>query len=657
MPISLATLPEDHRYRLLVEAVTDYAIYMLDAEGVVTSWNPGAQRIKGYTADEIIGQHFSRFYGDSDRANGLPARALKIAAHAGKFEGEGWRIRKDGSQFWAQVVIDPIKAQDGQVIGYAKITRDLTERREAEAQLRRTQEQFRLLVQGVTDYAIYMLDREGHVVSWNVGAERIKGYRPDEIIGRSFDTFYRAEDREHGDPMRALAIVVGGQRFESEGWRVRKDGSHFWANVVMDPVFDDSGKIIGVAKVTRDVTEKRRAQEALAIAQASLFQSQKLDAIGQLTGGVAHDFNNLLMVILSSLRLIDRRAAGADPLVKKWVETAISATQRGASLTQRMLAFARRQELKPDRVDVAHLVEGMTEMLRRTIGPTISLHVDIPSDLPPAYVDENQLELALLNLAVNARDAMPDGGPIQIEASKEEVSQAEGRLRPGTYIRLAVKDAGEGMDAETLTHAMEPFFTTKGVGKGTGLGLSMVEGVASQSGGQLILNSRVGDGTTAVIWLPIAASERQPEPQPAPLDTVLRPDPAPAQAGMNGGTLNVILVDDDPLVLDSTVALLQDMGHTVTSSNSALEALQVFRKGHKFDLIITDQAMPGMTGTELLAVVKSLQPDIISIIATGYVETGSVMAIPADALRLNKPFNQEQLARSLEVAASACRRA
>ncbi|HEY4084106.1 MAG TPA: PAS domain S-box protein [Burkholderiaceae bacterium] len=653
MPVSIATLPEEHRYRLLIEAVTDYAIYMLDAEGIVTSWNPGAQRFKGYTADEIIGQHFSRFYVDEDRAHGLPARALKMAADCGKFEGEGWRVRKDGTQFWAQVVIDPIKAQDGQIIGYAKITRDLTERREADLQLRRTQEQFRLLVQGVTDYAIYMLDREGKVVSWNVGAERIKGYRPDEIIGRSFDTFYRPEDREHGDPKRALAIVLGGQRFESEGWRVRKDGSHFWANVVMDPVFDDAGQIIGVAKVTRDVTEKRKTQEALAIAQASLFQSQKLDAIGQLTGGVAHDFNNLLMVILSSLRLIDRRAGGDDPLVKKWVETAISATQRGASLTQRMLAFARRQELKPDRVDIAKLVEGMTELLRRSIGPTISLSVDIPADLPPAYVDENQLELALLNLAVNARDAMPDGGPIRIEAAKEEVSQAEGKLLPGVYVRLGVKDVGEGMDAQTLTRAMEPFFTTKGVGKGTGLGLSMVEGVASQSGGQLILKSRVGEGTTAEIWLPIAAAE----PEPASLDAVLSPDHPSPHCGMNGSALNVILVDDDPLVLDSTVALLQDMGHLVTSSNSALEALQVFRKGHKFDLIITDQAMPGMTGTELLAVVKSLQPDIISIIATGYVETGAVMAIPADALRLNKPFNQEQLARSLEVAASACRRA
>jgi PAS domain S-box-containing protein len=647
----IASLPVEHRYRLLVEAVTDYAIYMLDAGGIVTSWNPGAQRFKGYTADEIIGQHFSRFYVDEDRAAGLPARALRLAAEQGQFEGEGWRLRKDGTRFWAQVVIDPIKTPQGRLIGYAKVTRDLTERREAEAQLRRSQEQFRLLVQGVTDYAIFMLDPDGKVASWNSGAERIKGYRPDEIIGRGFDTFYRPEDRERGDPARALAAVLGGQRFESEGWRVRKDGSHFWANVVMDPVHDDAGQIIGVAKVTRDVTEKRAAQQALEQAQASLFQSQKLDAIGQLTGGVAHDFNNLLMVILSSLRLIDRRAGDADPLIHKWVQSAISATQRGASLTQRMLAFARRQDLNPDRVDVAALIDGMSDLLQRSVGPTIRLRTELPDDLPAAFVDPNQLELALLNLAVNARDAMPDGGLLRIAAGPEQLARDEGRLRAGRYLRLSVIDSGTGMDADTLARAMEPFFTTKGVGKGTGLGLSMVEGLASQSGGQLLLKSQPGEGTSAEIWLPVASAEAPPQ---APAQPAGGPASSRPPAGRDGQAvqraLRVLLVDDDRLVLDSTRTLLQNLGHAVTSTDSALEALQLLRKGGQFDLILADQAMPDMTGNELLTLVKSVRPGIAAIIATGYVELEPMVASPAGTVRLNKPFDEHQLVRAIETA-------
>ncbi len=638
IPMSVSALPEEHRYRLLIEAVTDYAIYMLDANGIVTSWNPGAQRFKGYQADEIIGQHFSRFYVPEDQRAGLPARALAIAAERNQFEGEGWRVRKDGTRFWAQVVIDPIKTAKGTVIGYAKVTRDLTERRESEAALRRSQEQFRLLVQGVSDYAIYMLNLDGTVASWNSGAERIKGYRAEEIIGSNFETFYRPEERERGDPKRALATVLTQGRFESEGWRMRKDGSHFWASVVMDPVHDDDGRIIGIAKVTRDVTEKRRAQQALEAAQATLFQSQKLDAIGQLTGGVAHDFNNLLMVILSSLRLIDRRTGEGDASVRKWVQTAISATQRGAALTQRMLAFARRQELKPDRVDIVSLVQDMRDLLQRSIGPTLTLRLDTPRDLPPAYVDRNQLELALLNLAVNARDAMPEGGPITLATGTETLLAPRGALAAGTYLKLSMIDAGSGMDAATLDRAIEPFFTTKGVGKGTGLGLSMVQGLVSQSGGHFMLRSAPGMGTTAEIWLPAAPGEAA-APAPAPALAA-----ASATSAEQHGLLQILLVDDDPLVLESTAALLQDMGHHVASASGAVDALRLLREGASFDLLITDQAMPQMSGSELLVLVNRLQPRVASIIATGYVGMSSgAHEIPAFAVRLNKPFDQQAL--------------
>src|SRR3984957_7146917 len=301
------SLTADGRYRLLVEGISDYAIYLLSPGGTITSWNRGAEIFKGYKADEIIGRHFSEFYTAEDRAAGLPARALETAAREGKFESEGWRVRKDGGRFWAYVIIDSIRSQNGTLIGYAKITRDLTERRAAEESLRLSQEQFRLLVQGVTDYAIYMLSPSGEIASWNAGAERIKGYTSDEVLGTHFSRFYTADDQAAGEPARALAVAAKEGRFEKEGKRVRKDGTVFWANVVIDALRAPDGSLLGFAKIPRDVTAQRESRKALEEARETLFQAQKMDAVGQLTGGVAHDFNNLLMVIKGSLELLSKR--------------------------------------------------------------------------------------------------------------------------------------------------------------------------------------------------------------------------------------------------------------------------------------------------------------------------------------------------------------
>jgi PAS domain S-box-containing protein len=636
-------LTEEARYRLLVEAVADYAIFMLDANGIVSSWNPGARRFKGYLAEEIIGQHFSRFYEEADRRSGLPQRALAAAREHGKYEAEGWRVRKDGSRFWAHVVIDPIRDPSGAVVGYAKITRDLTERRAAEQRLRRSEEQFRLLVQSVTDYAIYMLDTEGRVTSWNAGAERIKGYRPEEILGQHFSRFYRPEDRRNGEPMRALATAARDGRFESEGWRVRKDGTRFWANVVVDPVRDESGTIIGFAKVTRDVTERDRARQALESARESLFQSQKLDAIGQVTGGVAHDFNNLLMVVLSSLELL-RRRLGDDARAATLIDNAMRAAQRGASLTQRMLAFARRQDLNPEPVDIAETVRGLSDLLQRSVGPTVTIETRFPESLKPVRVDQNQFELVLLNLTVNARDAMPHGGEIVISASEENLDQPTQKLAPGAYVCTRVSDNGEGMDEETLHRATEPFFTTKGVGKGTGLGLSMVEGLASQSGGRFVLRSRPGEGTTAELWLPVAQ---------APAGVAC--PPAPASKGEEGPRPLVILaVDDDALVLASTRAMLEDLGHVTLVASSAAEALQTLNSRPDVELLLTDHAMPQMTGAQLIDTIRGEHPDLAIVLATGYAELEEKAATP-DIATLTKPFTQEQLSESIRAALKACR--
>ncbi|HEY9238547.1 MAG TPA: PAS domain S-box protein, partial [Burkholderiaceae bacterium] len=457
----LKALRTEERYRLLVDAVTDCAIYMLDPEGFVVSWNPGAQRLKGYTEAEIVGRHVSQFHSKEDALAGLPALAMGNAARDGRFGTEGWRIRKDGSRFWAHVVIDPIRASDGGLLGFAMVTHDLTERRAAQDELQDSRQQFELLVQSVTDYAIYRLTPDGTVASWNAGAQRIKGYPPHEAIGSHFSRFYREEDRAADRPAAALRTAVVEGRFESEGWRVRKDGTQFWASVVIDPIRNAQGELSGFAKVTRDVTEKREAQRALERAREALFQSQKLDAIGQLTGGVAHDFNNLLMVVLSSLELLKRRLP-ADEKAQRLVDNAMQGARRGVTLTKRMLAFARRQQLDPVAVRVPELVGGMHDLLARSLGPTIRIELDLTAAPRPVFVDPNQLELAVLNLAVNARDAMPHGGVLGISARLVSVTRADAALAAGDYVRLAITDTGSGMTEETLAHAAEPFFTTKG---------------------------------------------------------------------------------------------------------------------------------------------------------------------------------------------------
>jgi PAS domain S-box-containing protein len=629
------SIGEGDRYRLLIESITDYAIYMLDPSGVVTSWNPGAQRFKGYLPDEVIGTHFSRFYTAKDRELELPAFALEQAKTEGKFEAEGWRVRKDGSQFWAFVVIDPIRDKRGGIVGFAKITRDLTERRAAEEALRRSNEQFKLLVQGVTDYAIYLLDAEGRVTNWNVGAQRIKGYLPEEIIGSHFSRFYTDEDRNTDEPNKALQAAQKVGRFEKEGWRVRKDGSRFWAHVVIDSIRDDGGRLIGFAKITRDITERKKAQEQLDQVREVAFQAQKMEAIGQLTGGIAHDFNNLLMAVLSSLELIRKRVPN-DPKIHSLLENAVRGTERGATLTKRLLAFARRQELKPEEVDIPNLVRGMTDMLERSLGSSVGIETRFPLVSKRVMADANQLEMVLLNLVVNARDAMPDGGQIIISAREEAVSEGDGRtLKPGAYVSLAVSDNGSGMDSATLRRAAEPFFTTKGVGKGTGLGLSMVHGIAEQLGGVFTLKSRLGEGTTAELWLPAATRQASIEKIALVVDDTIE----------QAESLTIMVVDDDILVLTNTVAVLEDLGHIVLQANSGAEALSLLRRGAFADVVITDQVMPHMTGLQLADAIKAEWPHLPVIIATGYADLppGGGMNFP----RLSKPYTQVELAQKL----------
>ena len=408
LPIS-----EEQRLRLLVNAVTDYAIYMLDPEGHVTTWNPGAERFKGYVADEIIGQHFSRFYTDEDRASDFPSRALRIAAREGRFEAEGWRVRKDGRRFWAHVVVDPIRDDDGTLLGFAKITRDITAKREHERALFESEQRFRLLVQGVKDYAIYMLDTEGRISNWNPGAAAIKGYSEDEIVGQHFSRFYTEEDRSGGEPERALKTALREGKYEREAWRVRKDGSLFWAHVLIDPIFNENGEHVGFAKVTRDASEKKKAEQELEEARTALAQSQKMQALGELAGGIAHDFNNLMTVILGSTDFLRRRPDLKAEKRQQYLDAIFETGQRAAKLTDDLLAFGRRRALRREVVEIEQVLKSFTQVLTRTLPSNIKLSLDVESG-GRVDVDVGQLEMAILNAALNARDAMPGGGELAI---------------------------------------------------------------------------------------------------------------------------------------------------------------------------------------------------------------------------------------------------
>jgi PAS domain S-box-containing protein len=497
--------------------------------------------------------------------------------------------------------------------------------REAEA-LRHSEERFRLLVEGVADHAIFMLDPEGRVANWNLGASRLIGYG-DDIVGMHYGVLHTDEDRDAGIPDALLLDAKREGKSEGEGWRVRKDGSRFWAEATIRAVRNERGEIIGFAKIVRDVTERRLAQQALERTRDALAISQKMETVGQLTGGVAHDFNNILAVILGSLELAKKRLQTEDPRIHRLLDNAIHGALRGASLTQRMLAFARKQDLKPVIVDVPELVRGMSGLLK--FDPAIRVETRFPIELAKVKVDANQLELAILNLAVNARDAMAIGGGTISIAAREE--QAADGLAEGRYIAISVSDTGCGMDAETLKHAQEPFFTTKGVGKGTGLGLSMVKGLAEQSGGVLRLKSLIGEGTTAEIWLP-ATQDEQVAPRAAA-------EPSRPASGIR--PLSVLIVDDDLLVLDSVAAMLDDLGHAVIEARSGEEAVQLLRRTPKIDIVVTDYAMPGMNGLQLADAVAAEHPGTPVVLCTGYAEL--LGAAQPHLPRISKPFDQAAL--------------
>ena len=492
-----------------------------------------------------------------------------------------------------------------------------------------------LLIRAVVDYAIYLLDLDGQVASWNPGAEKIKGYTADEIIGQHFSRFYIPEDAEAGVPGNALAAARREGRYEAEGWRQRKDGSRFWASVVIDAIHDD-GKLIGFAKVTRDLTERRQAQLQLEEAREQLFQAQKMEAIGQLTGGIAHDFNNLLTGISGSLELLQKRVAqGRIGDLDRFITAAQGGASRAAALTHRLLAFARRQTLDPKPISPNRLIVEMEELIRRSVGPSIKLETVLAGELATALCDPNQLENAILNLCINARDAMPDGGHLTIETANTQLNERD--VEPGQYIAICVTDTGTGMPPDVLTRVFDPFYTTKPMGQGTGLGLSMIYGFAKQSGGHVRINSKVGHGTTVRIYLPCHSGEVEEEIEPIKLHAVAR-----AQSGET-----VLIVDDDPTVRMLIAEVLEELGYAAIEVADSNAGLKVLQSDVRIDLLITDVGLPrGINGRQMAEAGRQRRSKLPILFITGYAE---IAAIGSGRLEpgmhvMTKPFAMEAMA-------------
>ncbi|MBL6080627.1 PAS domain S-box protein [Belnapia sp. T18] len=610
-------------------------LHILDAEGRIVEVSDRWLDLLGYSRMEVIGRLVDEFQEDGGVATraALPA----VFSAAAEFRDTPRRlIRRDGAVLDVLVSSRLERAPDGMPTHLITALVDVTARKRAETALAESERSFRLLVEGVADYAIYMLNPNGIVTTWNPGAERIKGYSALEIIGQHVSRFYTEEDSATGAAERALQIATKEGRYDSEGWRLRKDGSRFWASVVVDAIWEN-GVLIGFAKVTRDITQQREVAEALEITRAQLAQAQKMEAIGQLTGGIAHDFNNMLQAMTGNLELIRRRVGEEQFDVARLAGNALEAGAKAAGLTSQLLSIARRQRLDPRPLDPADVITGMRDLLARAVGERIMLHTDVPEGgIGLCLADVSQLESALLNLVINARDAIGGAaGNIVISLHPERIEATPGGWpQDGDYVRIAVSDDGPGMPEDVRRRAFEPFFTTKGPGKGTGLGLAQIHGFSHQSGGTAVIESAPGKGTQVAILLP-----RTTRP------VRLTPEPSFATADTEAGSSETVLVvEDDPLVRTALVETLRDLRYRVVAAADADAALALLGSGVAADLILTDLSMPGsMDGLDFAAVARMRFQKLPVILTTGHAGDLSNRLLPTEMIIVRKPYSRGEI--------------
>jgi PAS domain S-box-containing protein len=650
-------LEGEERFRLLVESIRDYAIFMLDPGGHVLTWNAGAERFKGYKAHEIIGQHFSRFYPPDALASGLPEHELKVAGETGVFEDEGWRVRQDGSLFWANVVITALRNSKGELVGFAKVTRDLTQRRAHEEELRRSEERFRLLIEGVRDYAIFMLDPNGEIATWNSGAERIKGYTAAEIIGRHFSVFYPEEVRASGWPEHELQVAAEKGSFTDNGWRLRKDGTTFWANVTLTALRDDTGKLIGYAKLTRDLTEAKRV-EAIEIADQQ--REEMLDAErnarmaaqratrlkDEFLATLSHELRTPLSAILGWTQVLLRGATPKGP----------DEQRRGIEVIDRN---ARAQvQLIDDLLDLSRIMTGKLRLDLHQVSFSTVVEAAVDSAKPAAEAkgirlksilgagqdvvsaDSTRLQQVVWNLLTNAIKFTPKGGQVHVLLQ-----------RINSHLELSVSDTGVGIPASYLPHVFDRFSqqdtsTTRAFG-GLGLGLAICKQLVELHGGVITAVSEgEGRGATFSVHLPLSIVQLGERSAPRIHPTAdIQPGEMLSLPTLDG--VHIFAVDDEPDARELLRRVLEDQGAKVTSFASAEDALAAV-KITKPTVLICDVGMPNMDGYQLIRKLRAEESrgdriPALALTAFARAEDRKRSLIAGFQAHLAKPFDVGEL--------------
>jgi len=651
----------------------DSAIISTTVDGVLTSFSRGAEDLLGYKAAEVVGKATPSLFHDkaevAARAQELtrelgrkvePGFEVFVAlSREGRSETREWTyIRKDGSRVPALLSVALIHDEKGGIAGFLGISRDVSKINRATAalaesesklreinahldqlvierteKLRDTEERFRLMVENVKDYAIIMLDTEGIVVSWNPGAQRFKGYSDEEIIGKHFSAFYVPEDVKLGKPQKALETAAAVGRFEDEGWRIRKDGSRFWESVLITALHDKTGKLRGFAKVARDVTERREAESLK-------LRTQRLESIGTLAGGIAHDLNNALAPILMGVEMIRLQypdAAGT-------VDIMDASARHGAGMVRQLLTFAKGIEGEQVLINPRHLFNQIGDIIEATFPKNITLQKRCPSTLHPILGDATQLYQVLLNLCVNARDAMPNGGTLALDAENAEIDETYAGnfpdAKPGWYAVWRVRDTGTGIPPDVLERIFEPFFSTKGPDKGTGLGLSTVLGIVKSHGGFVRVYSTPGQGSTFAIYLPADTS-----------DSALRAEPTTTGNPFLAHGEMILVVDDDTSVRKISRSVLTALKFQVITASDGTEALmQVAEKRADLRVVITDLHMPNMDGLAFVRVLRHMMPKVGIIVSSGRVDERDRLAFKdlGVTTMLDKPFSREKLIGALQ---------
>jgi PAS domain S-box-containing protein len=647
----------EERFRLLIASIRDYAIFMLDPSGHVLTWNAGAERFKGYHAEEIIGQHFSRFYPPEALASGLPAYELQVARSSGSFEDEGWRVRKDGSLFWANVVITAVRTEQGELLGFAKVTRDLTQRRAHEEDLRRSEDRFRLLVEGVREYAIFMLDPNGIVSSWNAGAQRIKGYTAAEIIGRHFSVFYPDNARESGWPEHELQQAAENGSFVDTGWRVRKDGTTFWANVTLTALRDDTGQLLGYAKLTRDLTETKRVEaieadtqqreEMLDAERSARITAQRATRIkDEFLATLSHELRSPLSAILGWTQVLLRADTPRGPEEQRRAVEVIDRNARAqVQLIDDLLDLSRimtgKLRLDLNQVSFSNVVEAAVDSARPAAeAKGLRLKAILSSSKDIVSADSTRLQQVVWNLLTNAIKFTPKGGQVQVVLQ-----------RVNSHVELIVSDTGIGIPANYLPHVFDRFSqkdssTTRAFG-GLGLGLAICKQLVELHGGVIRAASQgEGRGATFSVQLPLSIAhldnQRAPRSHPTaetqPAENLSLPRLDQAQ---------IFVVDDEPDARELLRTVLEDQGATVTAFASADEALAAL-KTTKPTVLVCDVGMPKMDGYQLIRKLRSEEPrneriPALALTAFARAEDRKRSLIAGYQAHLAKPFDVGEL--------------